>query len=306
MAGGDDGAFASGDAASRDEAIATAYCDAFSGKLDPVILANKRCHFDAILDANYPYEAKEKLAELALTRDDCLLFLDCGFITSFSKANQQSLLEDYGKFNSRTISKNPQWYVVRDPDTRKKTKVTITYYFAQNYATHIKENGNHVPFVNTYALLTGHVKDSLQPIVEEYETDLKEWLYVNRFNYFEAVGENRFLRSCQNTAQMGNSDLMEESNMAVLYELKHILEVDARERLYNFANADDRKRFTDYETAKFAPWVGRKLFSFDIVFDMNEWEAERSILHCYVAIQFRTLAKRTIIEIDVNKRDFTA
>ena len=306
MAGGDDGAFSSGDAASRDEAIATAYSDAFSGKLDPVILANKRCHFDAILDANYPYEAKEKLAELALTRDDCLLFLDCGFITSFSKANQQSLLDDYGKFNSRTISKNPQWYVVRDPDTRKKTKVTITYYFAQNYATHIKENGNHVPFVNTYALLTGHVKDSLQPIVEEYETDLKEWLYVNRFNYFEAVGENRFLRSCQNTAQMGNSDLMEESNMAVLYELKHILEVDARERLYNFANADDRKRFTDYETAKFAPWVGRKLFSFDIVFDMNEWEAERSILHCYVAIQFRTLAKRTIIEIDVNKRDFTA
>ena len=129
---------------------------------------------------------------------------------------------------------------------------------------------------------------------------------MNRFNYFEAVGENRFLRSCQNTAQMGNSDLMEESNMAVLYELKHILEVDARERLYNFANADDRKRFTDYETAKFAPWVGRKLFSFDIIFDMNEWEAERSILHCYVAIQFRTLAKRTIIEIDVNKRDFTA
>ena len=39
---------------------------------------------------------------------------------------------------------------------------------------------------------------------------------------------------------------------------------------------------------------------------MNAWEAERSIMHCYVAIQFRTLNKRTIIEIDVNKRDFTA
>lgn len=306
MAGGSDGAFASSDADARDQAISDAYVSAFNGTFDKAILANKRTHVDAMFDANYPYEAKEALAELALTRDDCLLFLDCGFVTSFSKASQKDLLDNYSKFNSRTISKNPQWYVVRDPDTRKKHKVTILYYFAQNYATHIKENGNHVPFVNTYAQLTGHVKDSCQPIVEEYETDLKEWLYVNRFNYFEAVGENRYLRSCQNTAQMGNSDLLEESNMNVLYELKHILEVDARERLYNFANADDRKRFTDYEEAKFAPWVGRKLYSFSILFDMNEWEAERSILHCYVAIQFRTLAKRTIIEIDVNKRDFTA
>ena len=136
--------------------------------------------------------------------------------------------------------------------------------------------------------------------------DLKEWLYVNRFNYFEAIGENQFQRACQNTAQPANSDLMEENNMAVLFEMKHILEIDARENLYNFANAEDRKRFTEYEEAKFAPWVGRKLYSFAINFDMNEWEGERSILHCYVAVQFRTLNKRTIIEIDVNKRDFTA
>ena len=57
---------------------------------------------------------------------------------------------------------------------------------------------------------------------------------------------------------------------------------------------------------KFADWIGRKVYSFTISFDMNTWEAERSILHCYVAVQFRTLNKRTIIEIDVNKRDFTA
>jgi hypothetical protein len=216
------------------------------------------------------------------------------------------LERDYAIFNSRGLSKNPQWYVVRDADTRKKYPVTITYYFAQYYPSHIKNNGNHVPFVNAYAVLTGHVKNSLQPVVEESEMDLKEWLYTNRFNYFEATGENRFLRACQNTAQVGNSDLLEENNMNVLFELKHILEVDARNRLYNFANVEDRKRFTEYEEAKFAPWVGRKLYSFSIRFDMNEWEAERSILHCYVAVQFRTLAKRTIIEIDVNRRDFTA
>lgn len=306
LAGGSDGAFANEDADAKDAAINAAYINAFNGTYDPTILANKRTRCDAILDADYAYEVKQTLVDLALMRNDCLCFLDCGMVTSFSTANQQKLINDYGSFNTRGISKNPQWYVIKDPITRKKHPVTITYFFAQNYATHVKTNGNHVPFVNSYAQLSGHVKNSLQPCIEEHEMDLKEWLYVNRFNYFEAIGENQFQRCCQNTAQMDNSDLMEENNMAVLFEMKHILEIDARENLYNFANADDRKRFTEYETAKFANWVGRKLYSFTISFSMNEWEAERSILHCYVAVQFRTLNKRTIIEIDVNKRDFTA
>ena len=306
LAGGGDGAFANEDAEAKDAAIEAAYINAFNGTADPIILANKRTQCDAILDANYPYEVKKVLADLAIARNDCLCFLDCGFVQSFSTANQNKLLEEYSIFNTRGLSKNPQWYTIKDPTTKKKIPVTVTYFFAQNYANHIVENGNHVPFVNSYCQLSGHVKNSLQPCIDEHEMDLKEWLYVNRFNYFEAIGENQFQRCCQNTAQAENSDLMEENNMAVLFEMKHILEVDARENLYNFANADDRKRFTEYEQAKFAPWVGRKLYSFNISFEMNEWEAERSILHCYVAVQFRTLNKRTIIEIDVNKRDFTA
>lgn len=306
MAGGSDGDFASDDPSNRDAAIEAAYINAFNGTYDPIIMANKRTRCDAILDANYPYSVKQVMVELALLRDDCLCFLDCGLVTSFSQSNQQKLLEDYAMFNTRGISKNPQWYTIKDPINKKKHPVTITYFWAQQYANHVKQNGNHVPFANSYATLSGHVKNSLQPCIEEHEMDLKEWLYVNRFNYFEALGENLFVRCAQNTAQPENSDLMEENNMAVLYEMKHILEVDARNNLYNFANADDRKRFTEYEEAKFAPWIGRKLYSFTISFSMNEWEAERSILHCYVAVQFRTLNKRTIIEIDVNKRDFTA
>lgn len=306
LAGGDDGAFGSSDPSERDAAIEEAYIKAFNGTYDPVILANKRTRCDAILDANYPYSVKQVMVDLALLRDDCLCFIDCGYVTSFSKANQQRLLEDYSIFNTRGLSKNPQWYTIKNPVTRKKHPVTITYFWAQQYANHIKQNGNHVPFANSYATLSGHVKNSLQPCIEEHEMELKDWLYANRFNYFEAIGENQFVRCCQNTSQPETSDLMEENNMAVLYEMKHILEVDARNNLYNFANADDRKRFTEYEEAKFAPWVGRKLYSFSINFSMNEWEAERSILHCYVAVQFRTLNKRTIIEIDVNKRDFAA
>jgi hypothetical protein len=94
--------------------------------------------------------------------------------------------------------------------------------------------------------------------------------------------------------------------MHTLFELKRILEVDCFNNLYNFTSVAERANFTEYEKAKFADWIGRKVQSFNIRFDVNEWEAERSIVHCYAEVQFRNLNKRTIIEIDVNKRDFLA
>ena len=92
--------------------------------------------------------------------------------------------------------------------------------------------------------------------------------------------------------------------MHVLLWIKRNIEIDCQKNLYNFANIDDREAFTEYEKAKYADLSGTEVSSFDIYFDMNEWESERSILHCYVSVQFRNINKRTIIEIDVNKRDF--
>ena len=104
---------------------------------------------------------------------------------------------------------------------------------------------------------------------------------------------------------MANSDLLEENNMMTLFAIKRILERDCWDRLYDFTSSKARADFTDYEMAKFQSWQGRQLDTIDIRFDANEWEGERCIVHCYVAVQFRNLMKRTIIEIDVNKRNFT-
>lgn len=305
LAGGTDGAFDTENAAAAEEEL---YIKAFSGELDKLILSSKRIPASVLLDANYPYEVKKVLAQLAIAREDALLYLDCGLdITSFSTDVLRNLKNNYADvFNHRTISKNPQHYITKDPHTKKKVPVTMTYFIAENIVEHFDENGIQVPFVKAYAQLSNHVRNSLAPSVEVFESELKEVLYENRFNYFESIGENVFQRSVQNTAQMINSDLLEESNMHVLYELKRIVENDAFLNTYNFTSKDDRARFQQKEEAKFANWVGSKLQSFAIRFDVNDWEGERSILHCYIDIQFRNITKRTIIEIDVNKRDFTA
>ena len=92
--------------------------------------------------------------------------------------------------------------------------------------------------------------------------------------------------------------------MNTLFELKNNLERDCWNKLYDFTSAADRASFANYENAAHESWKGVKCDTLSISFDANEWEAERSIIHCYAAIQFRNLAKRAIIEIDVNKRNF--
>ena len=311
--GGTEGSFSEANPETAEEALVQAYKDAFGGVTDKLILAPRRIACDFLLDANYPYEVKLALSELAHARNDCMLFLDCGIQSSFSSPTLGQMELDYasGIFHTEDndipmVSLNPQHYEVRDIHTGRKTTVTMTYFIAQNLPTHFAENGSHIPFVKSYAELTDFVPNSLAPSVEMFESDLKEELYTHRFNYWESIGESQFQRACQCTAQVGNSDLLEENNVHTLFALKRQLEYDCWINTYNFTSADERARFQQIEEAKFESWKGSRLDTLSIRFDATAWEAERSIVHCYVEVQFRNLHKRTIIEIDINRRNFTA
>ena len=287
---------------SIEDALTDAYIKAFSGQFDVTIMAPRRTPLNIMLDANYPLEVKRTMYELAGVREDCMVVLDSGIIDNRLQINQA--IKNLKDMNERYATKEFQHYQVRDPKTNKRVTVTTTYKWATDFAFHVKTYGNHIPFVKSYATLTGHIKNSLAPSIELTTTDsaLKEKLYNARFNYYETIADNTFARATQNTAQNINSDLLEENNMRTLFDLKNQLEEDCWNNLYNFADPNDRAAFTQVEMAKFSSWVGSRVLSLDIYFDMNEWEAERSILHCYVAVVFRQLNKRTIIEIDVNKR----
>lgn len=301
--GGSDGSFGKGTESEISKAVENAYIAAFSGKLDSTILSSRRTPLDIILDANYPINVKKTLYELASTRNDCPVVFDAGIINS--EVEIDNAIANYSFINTYQASKEFQHYKVRDSRTYKKVDVTMTYFWAQRFAAHVKTYGEHIPFVKRYTTLSGHVKNSVAPAIELYQMDLKEKLYDARFNYWETTDENTFIRSVQNTAQVDDSDLLEENNVRVLYNVKKIVEDDCVENLFNFADAAQRADFTASESAKFETWIGTKFATFSILFDMNDWELERSILHCYIAIQFRTLNKRTIIEIDVNKRSLS-
>jgi len=305
MVNGNEGDFGKDvDEATRQKAIEKCYNSAFDGSYDRRILTARRIHVDALWDANYPYSVKKTLADLAVLRNDAICYLDTGIdYTVYSDSVIEGLIHDYDIFDNYGISINLQHYTVREDTTGKRVKVSITYFLAQQYAYHKGTEGIEYPFVKSRCQLSGHVRDSLEPTIEDYEKELKEKLYDHRFNYFETLDENVFQRATQSTSQKAETDLVEESNATMLYTIKSIIESDVQQNLYNFADSSIRATFKNTEEAKFATWVGSKIVSISIEFTSNAWETEHSILHCYLAVVFRGLQKRAIIEIDINKRN---
>jgi hypothetical protein len=299
LSAGSDGIFET----SPETAIEECYKNAFSGVYDKRVLTPKRIKANALFDANYPMSVKKTMADLAVLRNDALCYLDCGIMSSFSTPELKNLIDDYSVFDNHKISKNVHHYYIKESTTKKRIPVTITYFLSRKYADHVMNFGFHIPFVKSYAQLSGHVKDSLSPSVEDFELELKETLTENKFNFFETVDDNVYQRATQNTSQMVNTDLLEENNVTTLYTIKRIVEADITAELYDFSNAESRQRFRTIEKAKFADWNNREVQSFDIDFRMTPWEAERSILHAYIDVTFRGLQKRAILEIDVNKRE---
>lgn len=303
LSGGDDSTFASTNSAEREAAIAAEYLKAFKGEepYDTAILSKRRSPAEFIMDAGYSNEVKMALAQLALKRYDARCIIDAGIINTTTSAKNWAT--DMLALDDRIISKECQHFKVKDPFTSKIMPVTITYFLAAELPNHYANYGNHIPFVGSrYAQLTGYVKNSLKPMIDADDLETKEALYTNRVNFFECIAEDTYVRGTQGTSQTVWSDLSEENNVAVMLDMKRQVEEYVGTKLYNFAEPEDRALFTEDVDRMFADYINSKVRSFSVVFDMNAYEEERSILHCYLSIVFRTMAKRGIIEIDINKR----
>jgi hypothetical protein len=285
----------------RNAAIESEYLRALSGDspYDSAITSKRRTPIDLILDAGYSDNVKRALAELAIKRYDCRCILDAGILYTVTQA--KNWLNGIISIAGPTISKTVSHYKTKDPFTAKTIQVTATYFYARYLPTHYKTYGSQIPFVGEeYAQLVGHIRNSVKPVIDSDDLETKNELYLLKGNFLEAVNENKYAIATQTTSQSITSDLSEESNVQIMLEMKRILEGIVK--MYSIAETEDRRRFTENADRALESFKGSKVSDYTISYDMNEWETERNILHCYLGITFLTLNKTTIIEIDINKR----
>lgn len=300
LANGDDGSL-SFDNPDRQEVLNGLYMKAFAGLIDRSILSKKRMPVNYLFDANYDDVVKDVMKNLVDNeRTDVQGFFDGGLInTTTELKNWVSEQQD----NSRNHSVDPFHFKIRDPFTKKAITVTATYFLAQNIARHATLNGLNTPFAQSrYAKVSGIVRGSLKPIIDDIDMDVKELLYTNGINYYEAIGEDEFMRSTQITSQKTNSDLSLENNMRVLLTIARRIEKLNDNYIYNFAEEEDRKLYTD-AAQRVLDEFQTMFKDATVEFAMSDYEKEYNILHCYLSIQFKNVIERIITEIDINSAE---
>jgi len=303
ISGGDDGSFTVNSSAPevRQASINEMYKKAFRGEIDSTILSKRRTPAELIFDANYDMEVKVELISLILKRGDAFGYIDGGLINTVNGAIIWG--ENMSEYTNRLFSKQFQYFYIKDPFTGKNIPMTVTYFLANKLPTHFKTVGNQIPFAGQInATLTGIIKNSLKPMVDADDEETKEKLYELGLNYFECIGDNVFVRGVQNTSQIESSDLSEESNMHVTLEFKRLIENLLLSNLYNFADPEERRKFTENAQIILDPYIGTKCRNASIEFKMSPYEESRNILHCYLNITFKSIIKTAFIEIDINRR----
>ena len=288
----------------RQDNIDELFVQAFSGSLDKKIKSSRSVPVDYILDANYADLVKMTINTLVQKRQDCMGYLDAGIAIE----TPQELIEYYeggmtSGIRERNIVREGQHYTIRDPFTKKRITVTTTYFLAQQLPNHIYNSGRHVPFVGqTEANVTGIIRNSFLPAIDGEDADAKESLYNLGVNIYEVVDANNYVRATQSTSQSISSDLSEENNMLTLLQIKRELELMVSSLTYNFAEAEDRKRFSESADRLLSKYRGTGIRSGSVSFDVSPYEEERNIIHCYLSLVFRSMSKTGIIEIDINPR----
>lgn len=313
---GSDGVFDNPDNDIRQAAIEEQYVNAFSGDIDKLILSCRRIPVTTLYDANYSKPVKIALTRLALHRMDAQLFLDTNIRDSLGTFEIRTMETDFTEIyeivdefenleDNWMVSINAQHYTIKEPSTGRRVVVTISYYLALTDPGYTRINSeNSVPRTGGNATLSGHVKNSLYPAVDESDADIKQALTDARINYFEATGENIFERATDHTYIKSNSDLGVEGNVVHLLSFKRILENEFRERRNTITTPERRKDFREYLLAKYEYLKGHIFDTFDIEYKSNQWESARNITHVYGSVQFYPRGEVTLIEIDVNQKQY--
>lgn len=298
-------ATAAGEKRTREDIIDEIFVKILQAEYDKRIKSRKRAPINFVVDANYNEPVKNALTALTLQRGDHQLYLDAGLNTTL--ANTVEWLSDYEPaFRDRLISQECSMFKIRDPYTGRKVAVTSTYYLIGRLVE------THGDVANLADAITGPrarlvdeeiVPNTLCPAIDEDDNKIKEQFFAKNVNIYIATSEKLFSRLSQQTSQEKNTDLSEENNVRVLLDIRRIVEAYCNNLLYSTTQAEDIVEYNTQVNLYADRWFPDLVESINMEFAQSEWERKRNILHCYVSVVFKGIAKRIILEIDVNPRD---
>lgn len=269
----------------------------FSGDLTDEIYNVDAYQIDAVFDANYPVNVKEKIVALAEYRKDFMYFRDLG-LNIYTIDDVKNAVGPLTK--SSWVTDFCQGYEVVDPYSRKNVKVTAIYTISRLMVGHLRDRRN-LPFAGetNEAILTDAIKGTLTfapkvtPAIDE-KTELED-LRVNFASYFGT----RLVVESLYTSQEKHTQLSYSNNVLALQRVIKALRAAFPAIRYQFvSNEEDLAKYTnrinevlsayasDFEELRFTyiedkVMLSNKIFRAAIYFRFKEF-AQAELIDAYI------------------------
>lgn len=303
LGGGSNGEF--GTSPVDTDAWTQALVDFFSGNYTDEIYDLDEFKIGAVVDANYPYEVKEAIAELVTFREDCVFFRD----TRTDATSYVTTVAALKKFetNNKFIANYITWYQIYDPATRRRIKVTMMYDFAQCLVSAFN-TGIHVPTagISNGFILTNPIEGTVNFIPRiTPNVNQKQLLDDLRANYAMFQSGQCIVQSLY-TSQEAYTQLSYVNNVLAIQNVVRSVRTSCPKKRYTFVDNGD---FTDYAEA-----VNNILAGFKSDFDVLTFAYETDALLSYQKIFYATIkfafkdwAQTEIFDVyAINNSNYTA
>lgn len=243
--GGSNGEF--GDTPFGTQAWTDAAIELLNGTYDNIIFDVDVYRISAAFDANYPFDVKEALAELVNFREDFFYFRDYGLdVSSYS-----SIVEYYNSFDpahyTRYIGDYYTTYMIYDPETRIRERVTMMYDFSRAAVARLTSVA-HLPlagFANNM-ILTNAIDGTLNFTPRRTPSvDQKALLDDLRLNYAIFEDDNCIVQALY-TSQKDYTQLSFSNNVIAIQETVRAVRRVCPKQRFTFASGSD---FTNYARA---------------------------------------------------------
>jgi hypothetical protein len=237
----------------------------------------------ACFDANYPDAVKNAIAELATFREDFVFFRDLG-VDVYSYASIVSKANSYA-IRNKFIADYLTTYMIYDPNTRKKIRVTMNYDFSRRMVTHFA-NGPFKPlagFINNM-ILDNAIEGTINftPRITPVQNQ-KSLLEDARINYAIFQSGQCIVQSLY-TSQEAYTQLSYANNVLAIQQVVRAVRIACPRQRYTFVTRSD---FSSYAQA-----VSNVLQNYSANFEELRFEYEENSLQgmqkiFYASIYFR-------------------
>lgn len=297
LVGGDDGAFAVSNP-DRDDAMGQRLKELFNGEIDSSI-NDRREHLPKVtLDANFPFEVKEKMMLWRNKRDDHELILDCGI--EYQTANLKNYMEATLTPDNRGIAVYGNNVQVFDKYNGKYITVTPTYLFSIKLIEHFTNKGSNVPFAGIQIPLNDTILDgTVYPLISDDQT--KSDFTDLRCNYIEK--ENGILNfATMVTSQLEYSELIYLNNMFVLYEIQEALRsLSAVFRYMRTDTDEDMSTINKLARDKVDPFKDYKCKAIEVTVYKDPDDTNNKSLKCECGVGFSDYNLNTNFVLNIDR-----